>query len=397
MESISFMQSTDVDDDFVVFSHPEGFNVCKIQVNDGRAELTKKRPEDRDPTVHSVKLIHRLARIHPNIGTVKCRNRSNFYAFSKTLSSSNPKDGKTVYIYSDGKEEGKKVFSKPIVVEELSYEDIVRNILIVDASLITVFKNKINLYHDKLDNIRVGAASKAIEINTFDNPNGLCIFRKRGGNYYIATLGEAKGEVKIIEKSSSESLNFNTVSTKTIQAHVSGIEDIAINSTCTLMATASENGTLIRIFDISEAEPFKKFEFRRGSSAANIYSLVFNKNSTLLACGSSNGTIHLFDLNENKSESKNITSYLSPFSSLIPSIFGSDWMESKWAYRTHPCEVAPKTKMVCKFDDVYDMLHVITADGGYYYISGTDYNTRSEKIPISMVHNDYMSFKNFSV
>lgn len=79
-----------------------------------------------------------------------------------------------------------------------------------------------------------------------------------------------------------------------IQAHKSPVSHLAINSTGTLLATASEKGTVIRVFSIPSAE--KLHQFRRGTREAKIHSITFNTVSTLLAVSSATDTVHIFRL-----------------------------------------------------------------------------------------------------
>jgi WD repeat-containing protein 45 len=67
---------------------------------------------------------------------------------------------------------------------------------------------------------------------------------------------------------------------------------MTLNFTGTLLATASDKGTLIRIFSTEDGSPLQ--EVRRGSDKAEIYSIAFDKNSHWIACSSDKGTIHIF-------------------------------------------------------------------------------------------------------
>lgn len=60
------------------------------------------------------------------------------------------------------------------------------------------------------------------------------------------------------------------------------------------MATASDKGTVIRVFSVPNGE--KVFQFRRGSYSARIFSISFNAVSTLLAVSSDTDTVHIFKL-----------------------------------------------------------------------------------------------------
>lgn len=60
------------------------------------------------------------------------------------------------------------------------------------------------------------------------------------------------------------------------------------------LATASDKGTLIRVFDTYSGELLQ--ELRRGMDRAEIFSLAFNAASSFLACSSCKGTVHIFSL-----------------------------------------------------------------------------------------------------
>lgn len=92
--------------------------------------------------------------------------------------------------------------------------------------------------------------------------------------------------------------DFDTVPTTAdivCDAHKSPIVCLQINSVGTFIATASETGTIIRIFDARSGQ--RVCEFRRGMKHASITSLVFCPFNHYLAAGSSSGTVHLFHIN----------------------------------------------------------------------------------------------------
>ena len=82
--------------------------------------------------------------------------------------------------------------------------------------------------------------------------------------------------------------------TNIIQAHKTPIAALALNSTGTMLATASDKGTVIRVFSVPGAQ--KLYQFRRGSYPARIYSINFNAVSTLLCVSSDTETVHIFKL-----------------------------------------------------------------------------------------------------
>ncbi|KAI0235473.1 autophagy protein [Massospora cicadina] len=79
-----------------------------------------------------------------------------------------------------------------------------------------------------------------------------------------------------------------------IQAHKSTLSLLSINPTGTMLATASDKGTVIRVFSLPGGQ--KLYQFRRGTYAARIYSINFNMVSSLLCVSSDTDTVHIFRL-----------------------------------------------------------------------------------------------------
>lgn len=80
-------------------------------------------------------------------------------------------------------------------------------------------------------------------IDTCNNPKGICALNPDGKDTAIlATPSSQKGYVRIAYYSPS---NTNNV----FKAHDAAIEAIVLSKTGDFLATASETGTIIRIFD----------------------------------------------------------------------------------------------------------------------------------------------------
>lgn len=130
--------------------------------------------------------------------------------------------------------------------------------------------------------------------DTPPNPHGLCALSVNNDNCYLAYPGSSQiGEVQIFD-----CVNLRAVTM--IPAHDNPLAAIAFNFLGTKLATASEKGTVIRVFSIPDGQ--KLFEFRRGvKRCASISSLAFSiPDSMFLSCSSNTETVHIFKLENSK-------------------------------------------------------------------------------------------------
>ncbi|KAL9602523.1 MAG: hypothetical protein Q9219_001818 [cf. Caloplaca sp. 3 TL-2023] len=106
------------------------------------------------------------------------------------------------------------------------------------------------------------------------------------------------GDVLLFDALKLEAINV-------AEAHRSPLSCISLNNTGTLLATASDKGTIIRVFSVPSAK--KLYQFRRGSMPSRIYSMAFNATSTLLCVSSASDTVHIFKLSAPTSQSSATT------------------------------------------------------------------------------------------
>ncbi|XP_013969786.1 WD repeat domain phosphoinositide-interacting protein 2 isoform X6 [Canis lupus familiaris] len=121
------------------------------------------------------------------------------------------------------------------------------------------------------------------------NPAGLCALSIHNDNGYLAYPGSATiGEVQVFDTMNLRAANM-------IPAHDSPLAALAFDASGTKLATASEKGTVIRVFSIPEGQ--KLFEFRRGvKRCVSICSLAFSMDSMFLSASSNTETVHIFKL-----------------------------------------------------------------------------------------------------
>ncbi|KAG8367644.1 hypothetical protein BUALT_Bualt16G0094400 [Buddleja alternifolia] len=139
-------------------------------------------------------------------------------------------------------------------------------------------------------------------IDTVPNSKGLCAFSTSIDIPYLALPASTiKGSVLV----------YN------IHAHRSPLAAMAFSSNGMYIATASEQGTIIRVHLISDAT--KSYSFRRGTYPSTIYSLSFGPSADLpdiLLATSSSGSVHVFDLgfdlNERSRKSNSFLGSLMP-------------------------------------------------------------------------------------
>ncbi|KAK0412508.1 hypothetical protein QR680_006251 [Steinernema hermaphroditum] len=100
---------------------------------------------------------------------------------------------------------------------------------------------------------------------------------------------DGKGVVNIYDADSLQSVI-------SINAHENHIAAVKLNWDGSLVATASERGTVVRVHSVRTGE--KLFEFTRGRKNAIIYALAFSMDSRFLASSGSTGTVHLYKLDQ---------------------------------------------------------------------------------------------------
>ena len=129
-------------------------------------------------------------------------------------------------------------------------------------------------------------------IETTNNSKGICALCPSSTNTVLACPGLQRGHVRVEL--------YDIRKTTLIPAHETDLACIALSLDGMLLATASDRGTLVRIFDTQTGQ--LQQELRRGADRAVVYSLAFNAAASFLACSSDKGTIHVFSIGDGKAK-----------------------------------------------------------------------------------------------
>jgi len=172
------------------------------------------------------------------------------------------------------------------VRREISCRAPIRGTRFFDKHVMVVLKREVRLYE-------VESEPPVLETSfpTVENPHGVCCAsassEEKTGGRMLAFPGRTKGQVCVVSGARFASVTF-------ILAHASALRALEFSRDGALLATASEKGTLVRVW--STATGAKLVELRRGADTATIFSVAFSPSATLLACTSDKGTLHIYDV-----------------------------------------------------------------------------------------------------
>lgn len=243
-------------------------------------------------------------------------------------------------------------------IGELTFKSDVRAVKMRRDKIVVVLEKFVYVYNfDKLERIRKYETTPNAKGIVALSPIDQCV---------LAFPHTTKGVVRV------ELLDANK--SHLINAHEGNINCIALNMDGTRLATASEKGTLIRVFDTGTGQKLQ--EVRRGADKAEIFSITFSHDSNFFCTSSDKGTIHVFALkktagngngqalddhqdgNGKKSSGSNgPTQNRRSKLSLLGGYFNSEWSFA-WAK-------GPECPSICCFSSDNKSLLVFTAEGTY--------------------------------
>ncbi|KAM9045859.1 WD repeat domain phosphoinositide-interacting protein 1 isoform 2-T2 [Megaptera novaeangliae] len=164
----------------------------------------------------------------------------------------------------------------------------------------------------------------------------------------------------------------------TIAAHEGALAAIAFNASGSRLASASEKGTVIRVFSVPDGQ--KLYEFRRGMKRyVTISSLAFSMDSQLLCASSNTETVHIFKLehlaNSQPEEPSTWTSYVGKMfmaaTNYLPTQV-SDMMNQDRAFATGRLGFSGH-RNICTLSTIQKLPRLLVASSsGHLYIYNLD-------------------------
>jgi WD40 repeat protein len=197
------------------------------------------------------------------------------------------------------------------IIGEIVCSKPIKNVKLLKDLVVIVLEDQVLVYDQNFEQ------QEAFE--TSPNPKGICVLSPDSDNTVLAFPTVHQGMIRVQLLSSSKKTY--------IKAHESNISCLAISRDGTKIASASEKGTLIRIYDTESGNLLK--EVRRGTSNAEILSIAFSNDANFLCCSSDKGTIHLFCISQKSKENvaPNRTSSLS----LLSYVVDIKYVSSEWS------------------------------------------------------------------
>mmetsp|Transcript_31665 Transcript_31665/g.102470 ORF Transcript_31665/g.102470 Transcript_31665/m.102470 type:complete len:376 (-) Transcript_31665:105-1232(-) len=257
-------------------------------------------------------------------------------------------------------------------IGELSFRSEVKAVRMSRERVVVVLEYRIYVYNFADLNL-------LHTIETISNPRGLCSLCADSRACVIACCGLQKGHVR--------AELFDITRTTLISAHEASLSCIALNPDGTRLATASERGTLVRVWDTRSGQ--RLMELRRGAEPAAIQCMNFHADSSWLLVGSDHGTIHVFKLQEGDADQApeltppvpattlaypsdtpdNPRSSLSFLGSLLPKSLVPTYIQSQWSFAQFrmPGSERALTRTICAFaPENTNSFLVVSADGTFY-------------------------------
>ncbi|XP_009437341.1 WD repeat domain phosphoinositide-interacting protein 4 isoform X5 [Gorilla gorilla gorilla] len=283
-----------------------------------------------------------------SMGLVEMLHRSNLLALVGGGSSPKFSEISAVLIWDDARE-GKD--SKEKLVLEFTFTKPVLSVRMRHDKIVIVLKNRIYVYSFP-DNPR-----KLFEFDTRDNP------KAAHPTPHLHTLGLCD----LCPSLEKQLLVF--------PGHKCGSLQLVPG---TVVASASQKGTLIRLFDTQSKE--KLVELRRGTDPATLYCINFSHDSSFLCASSDKGTVHIFALKDTRLNRRSALARVGKVGPMIGQYVDSQWSLASF---TVPAESA----CICAFgrntSKNVNSVIAICVDGTFHkYVFTPDGNCNREAFDV---------------
>ena len=212
-------------------------------------------------------------------------NKSNILAL--VGGGTTPKFSKNkIIIYDDHQE---------LVVSQIRFNSEIINVKIRTDSIIALIRNRIYILNlntlEIVDEIEIDAINKQLYGISYIHSILVLAFPQN----------KNKGKIQIEKYSISTKIN-KKIKTEIINAHESNVVYIAVNKDGTLLASASEKGKDIRLFETSNGALLAELKKGRNGTLNNI---SFELNNDYIGYASNIGKIYIYDINKIKQFASN--------------------------------------------------------------------------------------------
>lgn len=277
--------------------------------------------------------------IEGGVSMIKMLNESNIFLFVGNSENSIFTPKKFI-VWNDNKKS---------VLGEILYTNKIVNIDMTDKYVFVQTEKKIYIYQfDNLQLIREFFCGTA-HFKVISNDNTHLVYSTSN-----------KGEIGILNVDKDEAVF--------IKAHTNNISCIGLHPSSKYIATASERGTLIRLFNIETASLIN--EFRRGTETTTIIQLEFHQELPILLVGSDKGTIHLFNSEIKDDASVPANKVYNNYGINYVKFLLPEYFHSKWSFTTYTIE---NVKTVNRFDKDKKIIYGVGSDGQFYECSYENY------------------------
>lgn len=197
------------------------------------------------------------------------------------------------------------------------------------------------------------------EINALETENPWGAFAVSPGVDPVAVIpSRITGTVKMQTEYAEAPKKFRV--TGPFRFHESHISQLSVSKDSRIVVSASERGTLLRIFETENGTAIK--EVRRGSTQARIYSICISDSNDMIATTSNRGTCHIFwvkkDNTHSALSSSRMPSFLPSFvNDAMPVYFNSEWSSSQLQITSD--------KSIAYFTNDDTMLVIISVNGTF--------------------------------